>query len=562
MTVTTRPATSTVVGLGPDGDCSALTGAAGPVLVAAPASRLDFDTLERLALAGVRSNRAFGVLPTDLDRGGTPFTPDGHWYRAGHRALGLGAGDDPADALAALDRSWALLSVFGHGDGMHINMDGVVLCGVTGEHEDLDGTPVPGGCSAAADHCKKQSVLPDIRRAQDLRCQVLLLLSCNSLALSEQLYPSDNSIAVAAWRAGAAQAVIGTTRQTEFTAQEAEAAGRRLLDGTPIGEVVRELNAARLAVGRAGWYVLLGDPLLTLPSATTPDRLPQPAPTGADPAPETGRVPARELLARLTDGRRLATALRVVGRAASSPDADAALRRLEALRYSLEQRTWAAVAHQHLTAAVPAATHRRLVSAATAWQDACRAALETTGLLSAAPGGDVGDRLTRALALFADPAAQTPSDTVCDRCRGRVLVQPLSFPDAAPGAGPARAALECAGCGPRGNVLLPGADPVSGRLPELTVAGFPTVRKGTEAEFRLRCPTVGAITDVALVLQVRDKSRPTPLPERWYRLPPDRDEHRVGFPIPEDSGSDIFSARAVLLRDGSVEILRCVFPVH
>ncbi|MFF2619045.1 hypothetical protein [Kitasatospora sp. NPDC058046] len=568
MTTPAAPRTGTrVVALGPgsEGAEATLTGPGsptGPLVVSAPAARFDFDTLERLARAGVRAGRAFGLLPSDLDRPtAPPSATDGHWLHAG-RSDNDSPGLQPAETLAALGRSWTLLSVFGHGDGMHINMDGVVLCGVAGEHETLDGRPVEGGCSASADRCKKQGALADVRRARDLRCRVLLLLSCNSLALGAQLYPSDNSIAVAAWTAGAAQAVIGTTRQTGFAPGEAEHAGRMVLSGAPLGDVVRELNRERLAAGREGFYVLLGDPMWRAPAAS---RRRAAGPSGrrkaaAPPRPQP--LPERELLARSADGRRLTTALRIVCRSVAPGGGDKVLRRLESVRYTLEQRTWTAVAHQQLTGTFPPTVHQRLVAATTAWQDACRTALDETGLLAAGPGGDVGDRLTRALAMFADPTPQTPSDTTCDRCRGQVLVRPLRFPDAAAGTTATRAVLECAGCGPRGNVLLTAVPGRNEPLPVLSTTGFPAVRKGIEAVFELRYSTVGAVTGVPLLLQVRDKSRPLPLPEAWYDLPPGRTHHTVPFRIPADSGSDIFSARAVVVRGGSLEILRCVFPVH
>ncbi|MEU2251484.1 hypothetical protein [Streptomyces sp. NPDC019224] len=533
-----------------------------PLVITARSSRFDFDSLEDLARAGVHHGRAFGIKPSDIVRPpASPPAASRRWYRAGHHAPG--AQPTPgAVTRDSLNQAWTLVSVFGHGDGMHINMDGVVLCGVTRGRETVNSVPVPAGCSATDDRCKKQTVVADVYRAQDLNCRVLLLLSCNSLSLASQLYPSDNSIAVAAWAAGAAEAVIGTTRQMILAPGEVEDAGQRVLSGAPLGEVVCELNAERLASGRNGYFVLLGDPNWRAPvEHAQPLVGRQPEPSGPDQT-ASRALPTRDLLSRVADGRRLTIALRIVCRETDVSSSDTTLRRLESLRSALEEQIWVAEAHQQLTGGVPPVTHRRLNAAIQDWQDECRAAFGQGKLLSASPGGDVGDRLTRALALFAAPTPQLPSGSICDRCRGRVMAQPLRFPGAASGQAATRVALECAACGPRGNVLLapPGGTDTS-TVPELSVALDPTGSKGSTATFTLRYSTESTLSELPLLLQVRDKSRADSLPEFWYELSPGQTLHTIHYPIPPDSGSDIFSARAVVISAGSLEMLRCVFPV-
>jgi len=92
------------------------------------------------------------------------------------------------------------LVLHAHGEGAHADLNAVVLCGLSGEHEtNPDGMPVPGGCRARLGDafCKRRA--PRHQRIvpfHALRTPRLVLLSCNGYSPHGETYASDVSAAL------------------------------------------------------------------------------------------------------------------------------------------------------------------------------------------------------------------------------------------------------------------------------------------------------------------------------------------------------------------------------
>jgi hypothetical protein len=108
------------------------------------------------------------------------------------------------DALrVALNGDEDTLVLHAHGEGGHINLGRVVLCGVANQEERVGRRALVDGCRAPIE----PSQLRDCRRArtadvvawgaETIRKSTLLILSCGSLGLAPQLFFSRNSIMLA-----------------------------------------------------------------------------------------------------------------------------------------------------------------------------------------------------------------------------------------------------------------------------------------------------------------------------------------------------------------------------
>ena len=169
----------------------------------------------------------------------------------GWRALG--------DVREALRQPTGVCALIAHGDGSHLDLGEAILCGLTDGGETVGGSPIDGGCTRSS--CKKQAGHAGyLLHADDLDANLLVILSCNSMSLASELYPSSLSLALSAANANATP-VIGTVSQLPFSSQTAVDIVRDIRTAVNVGTSVAALNARWKDAGIPCSYVLLGDPL-------------------------------------------------------------------------------------------------------------------------------------------------------------------------------------------------------------------------------------------------------------------------------------------------------------
>jgi hypothetical protein len=544
------------------------------VTVVGAESALTFDALEQISVAATAGGHAIGVVPT----GATPadaapaLGPErgaDRWvvYDALRRERCGSHGPDDAIADIFTD-PWALVAFIGHGDGSHLNLGAAVLCGLSGAAEVADSVRSDCGCAWEPPTCKKQATVPAVQQAGRLRAHTLALFSCTSMSLARQVYPSNVSIALAAYRAGV-RAVIGSTRQVRFTAAFVAEAFELMGRLPTLGAVVTELNARR-RVPEDGALVLLGEPAERPPAAAAlaahaavaarwpaaPRRIgpsfayptvPHSAVDG-DPALACAVRLLGESAARLTALEQLVRALRWLSGARAGDDGDpvaVALDRIEAARAGcLEQ-----VSRQRfelLSGGAPSADRARPHDRRRDELDAALLALLRTRILDEShPGGGVGDLVAPALALFLDRDEPVPTTERCGHCGGVVLRVALRDP-VAPAAG--RSRMTCAACG----VLSDTA------LPRFRLARRGRPHPGAGIVFVVDATGLDPARPARGLFQVRDKTRPRAFPMREIEV---RAGAEIPLALPGDAGPDIWSARLVAVRDGAIEYARCVFAV-
>ncbi|NMP25127.1 hypothetical protein, partial [Sulfobacillus harzensis] len=193
----------------------------------------------RYGIIDAIARQAYEMDGNELRASDFEFSPDYLWHQ--------------------LAQQWYSLALVSHGEGAHANLEHAVLCGLMGREErGSDGRPVEGGCRQGT--CKRVhnpniSILP----VYELRTENLLFLSCNGFSVSNELYPSDVSVALSL-ADGYPRACITTTETVEFTEESAQEFQSLVRQGHQFGKIVNLVNDVSL---RDYPYVLLGDPLMS-----------------------------------------------------------------------------------------------------------------------------------------------------------------------------------------------------------------------------------------------------------------------------------------------------------
>jgi len=200
--------------------------------------------------------------------------------------------DDPR-ARQALSQSIDLLALRAHGDGAHMNLGPVVLCGVGGAAEQGPEGVIAGGCSQSKGviRCKRVTDPSiDVRSPADVRAQCLVLLSCNAFNVAGDLYPSDNSLVLSAVD-GWASHVIAGYRLVPIAAEFARVVTVVASAGLPPRDLWGLMNDLAADTVGGDPFVLIGDPCGSIPAPIAADAaptadvvlVPVPGGTGAGP---------------------------------------------------------------------------------------------------------------------------------------------------------------------------------------------------------------------------------------------------------------------------------------
>ncbi len=167
----------------------------------------------------------------------------------------------PAEAHHVVDGRWDLLVLRAHGEGTHVNLDSIVLCGLVGTEEvDLGGRPV-AGCAAQPGgwRCKRTHGVGVVaRHLVNLRARTLALYSCNGLQTSGVGYPSNVSV-VAALMDGYAVSVLCNDRPGALSPAALYAGAAQALADSTLRSLVREENDRNERLDGDRPWVLVGD---------------------------------------------------------------------------------------------------------------------------------------------------------------------------------------------------------------------------------------------------------------------------------------------------------------
>ena len=479
---------------------------------------------------------------------GTAWSHDRGW-----RPLG--------DVRQVLRRPTGICALIAHGDGSHLDLGEAILCGLADDGETVGGRPVDGGCTRSS--CKKQAGHAGyLLHADDLNANLLVILSCNSMSLASELYPSSLSLALSAANANATP-VIGTVSQLPFSSQTAVDIVRDIRTAVNVGTSVAALNARWKEAGMPCSYVLLGDPLASFAQRQEKAR------SRAD-VPGSGRHQVTAADAR--SAWRFRNTLDSVTRAATSAALQhrnlpqQLLQNVETMAHGqalLDSRVWQMQGPSTVgdgEALLGMTRARRptgpvLEEVRDALGDWGKAFLELTPvvLLSGPPGVPVfGDKLAEVLGRHlaiekhekGDPCSRCGTPVIAYRLDNRVLpVHP-------------RRRILCPVCGPV-------ADQVDGAL-TVEVHPFtysPRKEQGVDLDVHVTaqremlgltgCP-------VHLLVEVRDKSVPDPVYCKLLTLRSSAMSIRHTEAVPLGKGADLHSVRVIAARCGLVASARCL----
>jgi hypothetical protein len=158
--------------------------------------------------------------------------------------------------------SWDRMAICAHGEGGHINLGSIVLCGLIGPVErGPDGRPT-GGCyiDATGRHCKRApEPRTRVMSVGDIRAAELHLLSCASSLMCGELYDSNVSATLSAAE-GYPRAALLTDRIVSVHSVKPELLTALRGDGAGLGAVCAALNDMEEHLAGCRPYLVFGDP--------------------------------------------------------------------------------------------------------------------------------------------------------------------------------------------------------------------------------------------------------------------------------------------------------------
>ncbi|MFD1708565.1 hypothetical protein ACFSCZ_17980 [Siminovitchia sediminis] len=157
-------------------------------------------------------------------------------------------------------KAWRNLIFHAHGEGAHVSLEHLYLCGLTSrEEQNPEGINVHG-CKEGK--CKKvQNINIDTMPIYDLKAENTILLSCHGFVVASDLYPTNLSY-ILSMAEGYPRACVSTLKALSYN-QEAIPFLLKLLEAdTTLVQIVKIKNDIRLLQESFCPYVFFGDPFL------------------------------------------------------------------------------------------------------------------------------------------------------------------------------------------------------------------------------------------------------------------------------------------------------------
>jgi hypothetical protein len=199
-------------------------------------------------LARARDGGAIGWISGAFGRLGRLATQESHQTAISQALTQSLLRDDGLRALVIL----------AHGEGAHLNLQDVVVCGAV-DDETQRGRRFEvcrtGACKRVhAPHVEAFAV-------HEVRAASLVILSCNGFAVAGEQYPTCSSLVGGALD-GFARSLVVTDRTVLIQQHEASTVAELLLAGAGLHDVVAIKNEGHALDGGPRPYLLVGDPLL------------------------------------------------------------------------------------------------------------------------------------------------------------------------------------------------------------------------------------------------------------------------------------------------------------
>jgi hypothetical protein len=241
------------------------------VMLFAETSMLTHAVVAQFSAAARQAGKTLGLLCGRSEAGfsfsvakmlsQSALPPGGHLLDAPHHEQ-RGGMTDPAKVVETLLEPSAFKVIRCHGEGSHAKLPGVVICGLTDEHEFPEAPD--DGCSRDAGRCKRAGsrgarVVP----GEAVAASVVAFACCNGFNVAAELFPSSVSMAVS-FAEGWAAALIAPVRALVVPDAVLERLHRGLTAGEPLGEIVAAVNVMSQRLCQGDAFVLHGDPLHAL----------------------------------------------------------------------------------------------------------------------------------------------------------------------------------------------------------------------------------------------------------------------------------------------------------
>lgn len=155
---------------------------------------------------------------------------------------------------------WRNLVFHAHGEGAHVNLDSVVLCGLTGPEEKNPQGKNVGGCKEGK--CKRvHNKNTDVVPIYELKAENTILLSCHGFVVAADLYPTTMSY-ILSMAEGYTRTCVTTLKALAFKRETIPFLLQFLRGGATFGQIVKLKNDIRWKRERFRPYILFGDPFL------------------------------------------------------------------------------------------------------------------------------------------------------------------------------------------------------------------------------------------------------------------------------------------------------------
>jgi hypothetical protein len=441
-------------------------------------------------------------------------------------------------ATSLRDGTFGSVVLGGHGDGAHLHMADALLCGLVEDAEHLlDGTVVPG-CDATKRTCRIEDDYNAVVHPKDIKATAQVFLSCISLAVAGEFYPSDNSMVMSALE-GYTVTVIGSGRRALIEDNAAQQVASLFDNGASPATVAHVLNDSDME--EPSWLVV-GDPTWSNGAPSEPaGRVARSRPPVADASPDHAAI--EEWMRRASLG--LAWAAMFETRLDAALNGPRGRRIAEALEPLRSARTAAEQACRDLwlTACaerdpaglrVPRDAAMNAVSAwDTAMAEVARRIVFAPEMGGWLPPYALSDTFYRRTSAEPGP--------VCGHCGTRTTAWVSQAP-----ALPARVMVECDLCGPVAERRY------GSRGAAVEVAVPPGIPPWIEVG--VRSAKVRPDQRAAWVSTVHDRTKP--VAKVFGPVVVRGGEHRERYDLPADSGYEVYKVQGLLIAGLEVEYVR------
>ncbi len=167
----------------------------------------------------------------------------------------------PSDLISILTSNIGTLTIFAHGEGAHINLMQIVICGLRTENEKFLYNPkksIKNGCSSK--FCKRASQRGKyFLRATQINAHNIVLISCVGFSVAGDVFPSNINL-IDSLLQSKCKCIITTSRIIEVPIDKIEAISNIFFSFKKIGHAIICLNSLWDKLYGFKPFILVGDP--------------------------------------------------------------------------------------------------------------------------------------------------------------------------------------------------------------------------------------------------------------------------------------------------------------